>query len=136
MKAAVGAQYDQAARALANTLRSHVETIAIADAVVHMANPKTSAHPGCAMIDLHRGALVFGGGDACHEGARMQADRHGIPCYSVEYRMPPHHPHPCALDDCLTACRHVLDRSTPLKSSSQVAQRVGTSPVALMLRHA
>lgn len=113
IKAAADAQYAKAVRGLADTVRSTVETIAIESAVVHVAKPKTETHPNGAFIDLHGGALVMGGGEACRVGAQMQADRHGILAYGVDYRMPPEHPFPAALDDCMAAYRYVLGRHDP-----------------------
>lgn len=43
----------------------------------------------------------------------MQADQHGVVCYGVDYRMPPEHPYPAALDDALAAYRYVLERHAP-----------------------
>lgn len=113
IKTAVDAQYAAAVKGLAGSLRSHVETIGVEGAIVHVATPDAPYRPDCAYIDLHGGALVFGGGDACRAGAQMQADQHGVRCYGVDYRMPPEHPYPAALDDCLAAYRHVLDRHSP-----------------------
>lgn len=45
----------------------------------------------------------------------MQADQHGVRCHGLDYRMPPSHPYPAALDDFLTAYRHVLDHHPPDK---------------------
>jgi acetyl esterase/lipase len=41
------------------------------------------------------------------------ADRIGIPVLSVDYRMPPAHPFPAALEDAVAAWRGVLERHAP-----------------------
>ena len=110
MRAEADRYYADALRGLAATLRSSVETTTIGTAVVHVAVPDEVRLAEAAYIDLHGGALVMGGGEACRIGARMHADRHGIVCYGVDYRMPPEHPYPAALDDCVATYRHVLDR--------------------------
>ncbi|WP_010217607.1 alpha/beta hydrolase [Sphingomonas sp. PAMC 26621] len=112
LKTAADAHYATAMEALAGTLRSTVETVTIAETTIHVATPvagpEATFKTGRAYIDLHGGALVFGGGLACRVGARMQANQHGMRCYGVDYRTPPEHPFPAALDDCLVAYRHVL----------------------------
>lgn len=113
IKAAADAQYAQAVKGLAGNLRSTVQTVHVGDATIHVATPPEPFDPQRAYIDLHGGALVFGGGDACRVGAQMQADQHGVTCYGIDYRMPPEHPFPAALDDCLAAYRHVLERHAP-----------------------
>ncbi|MGY2735926.1 alpha/beta hydrolase [Sphingomonas sp. UYP23] len=124
LKTAADASYATAVEALAGTLRSTAETITIGEATItigeatitigeatiHVATPVTPSDPARAYIDLHGGALVFGGGSACRAGARMQADQLNVRCYGVDYRTPPAHPFPAALDDCVAAYRHVLDR--------------------------
>ena len=84
-----------------------------ARATIHVATPESVTQPGGAYLDFHGGALVFGGGEACRVQARMQADRYGVRCYGVDYRMPPEHPYPAALDDAIAAYRHVLERHAP-----------------------
>ncbi|WCM27486.1 alpha/beta hydrolase [Sphingomonas sp. QA11] len=113
MKAAVDLHYATAVKELAGSLRSSVETIGLGDATVHVATPEAVTFADGAYIDLHGGALIFGGGEACRAGARMQADQHGVVCYGVDYRTPPEHPYPAALDDCMVTYRHVLDHHRP-----------------------
>lgn len=110
IKVMADARYAVAVKALAGSLRSNVETIEIGAATMHMASPEAPFPVECAYIDLHGGALVVGGGEACRAGAQMQADHHGVLCYGVDYRMPPEHPYPAGLDDCLTVYRYVLER--------------------------
>ncbi|NID04937.1 alpha/beta hydrolase [Luteibacter jiangsuensis] len=113
MKAAVGGQYANALKGLAGRTQSTVETIATGAATVHVATPVALKASNGAYIDFHGGALVFGGGEACRTGAQMQADQHGVLCYGVDYRMPPEHPFPAAVEDGVSAYRHALERHGP-----------------------
>lgn len=85
IKAMADAQYAAAVKRSHVGMRSDVETIKVDDASIQIATPEALTWPKCAYIDLHGGALVFGGGDACRAGARMQADQHGARCYGVDY---------------------------------------------------
>lgn len=134
IKAAVDAQYAAALRGLAGTLRADVETIRTGDATIHVATPVAVADPACAYLDFHGGALVFGGGEACRAQARMHADRHGMRCYGVDYRMPPAHPYPAALDDAIAAYRHVLESHAPARVIVGGRSAGGNLAVALLLR--
>lgn len=113
VKAAVDGRYAAAVKGLAGQLHSTVETVTAGNATIHVATPPERADVNRAYIDFHGGALVFGGGDTCRVGAQMQADHHGVRCYGIDYRMPPEHPYPAALDDGLSAYRHVLERHRP-----------------------
>jgi acetyl esterase/lipase len=108
IKVGANAQYAAAVERLAGGLRASVETVRTGATVIHVATPPELDRPDLAYIDLHGGALVFGGGDACRVGAQMHADQHHVRCYGVDYRTPPEHPYPAALDDCLAAYRYVL----------------------------
>lgn len=90
--------------------KGKLETLHLGTTTVHVATPENIRHRDCVFIDLHGGALVFGGGDSCRESARMQAERHGMICYGIDYRMPPDHPYPAALDDCMATYRHLIQR--------------------------
>ncbi|QGZ65369.1 alpha/beta hydrolase [Paraburkholderia acidisoli] len=110
LKAAADAQYGAALASLAGQLRSSVETVEVEGATVHVATPAEPGADDAIYVDLHGGALVMGGGAACRTGAQMQADQLGLRCWGIDYRMPPEHPYPAALDDCLAVYRRLLQR--------------------------
>jgi epsilon-lactone hydrolase len=113
IKAAADGQYAAAVKGLVGTLRASVETVRTEDVTIHVATPDAVTKADCAYVDFHGGALVFGGGEACRAQARMQADQHGVLCYGVDYRTPPEHPYPVALDDAVAAYRYALERHAP-----------------------
>lgn len=57
---------------------------------------------------IHGGALVLGGGEACRFMAKGTALGLGAKLYAVDYRMPPHHPYPTPLQDCLEGYHYLL----------------------------
>jgi acetyl esterase/lipase len=134
VKAGADAHYAASVGRLAGTLRSSVATIDMGNATAHVAQPDRPNHANCAIIDLHGGALIVGGGDACRIGAQMQSDRHGVTCYGVDYRMPPEHPYPAALDDCMAVYRHVLDNHAPERVVIHGRSAGGNLAVAMLLR--
>ncbi|MFM0739218.1 alpha/beta hydrolase [Paraburkholderia xenovorans] len=109
-KAAADAQYGAAVAQLAGQLRAAVETVQIDDATVHIATPTSAVADDLIYVDLHGGGLVFGGGDVCRIGAQMQAEQLGLRCWGIDYRMPPEHPYPAALDDCIAVYRRLLQQ--------------------------
>ncbi|MEN4903265.1 alpha/beta hydrolase [Luteimonas sp. TWI1437] len=130
----VDSQYAAAMKGLAEHLRARVDTLILGEAEIHVATPDASAHPQRACIDLHGGALLFGGGEACRVSAQQQADRYGARCYGVDYRLPPEHPYPAALDDCLAAYRHVLTQHAPTDIVLIGRSAGGNLALAMLLR--
>lgn len=110
VKAAVDANYARMLAGATDEPKATVGTTRFEDAVVHVGTPAAMAVPDAVYLELHGGALVFGGGDACLHGARVQADQLGMTVWSIDYRLPPKHPYPAALDDCLAVYRAALDR--------------------------
>jgi acetyl esterase/lipase len=64
-------------------------------------------------LDIHGGALVIGGGEACRLMGSVWALTTGMIHWAVDYRMPPLHPYPTPLDDCMAVYRALLERRAP-----------------------
>ena len=64
-------------------------------------------------LDIHGGAFIYGGGEACRAMGIGTATRVGARVWAVDYRMPPDHPFPAGLDDCLVAYRALLQDRGP-----------------------
>lgn len=121
-----------AARAAGST--AAVETTTIGGALVYVATPKDLERQDRAYLDIHGGGLVHGGGEPCRLGAVLAAWQHGVRAYAVDYRMPPEHPYPAALDDCLAAYRGLLDRYSPNNIIVGGGSAGGNLAAALVLR--
>ncbi len=61
-----------------------------------------------ALLYFHGGGLVILGGEPTALFARMEAFANRCKVYAVDYRNPPDHPYPAALDDCVTVYRELL----------------------------
>jgi epsilon-lactone hydrolase len=85
-------------------------------------------------LDIHGGALIIGGGDACRVMALQAAARVQLPTWSVDYRMPPDHPYPAALDDCVAVYRQLLDVRPPERIIVGGGSAGGNLAAALVLR--
>lgn len=59
-------------------------------------------------LELHGGGFTLGGGELCRQSGMTTASKYGITTWAVDYRMPPDHPFPAALDDCIDAYRALL----------------------------
>ena len=85
-------------------------------------------------LDIHGGALIVGGGDICRHTGMFAALRAGVRTYAVDYRMPPDHPYPAALDDCLRTYCALLETHTPQDIIVGGLSAGGNLAAALMLR--
>jgi acetyl esterase/lipase len=86
------------------------------------------------LLDIHGGALVGGGGEACQLMSSISAQRTGLRTWSVDYRMPPDHPYPAPLDDCVTVYRALLERADAARIVVSGASAGGNLAAATMLR--
>jgi epsilon-lactone hydrolase len=85
-------------------------------------------------LELHGGSLIFGGGDlAWMMAAGKAANRNGI-TWVPDYRMPPLHPYPAALEDCLAVYRHALTQRPPSKIIVSGSSAGANLAAALVLR--
>ena len=64
-------------------------------------------------LDIHGGALIIGGGEACRLMASAGAAATGMITWAPDYRMPPLHPYPTSLDDCMAVYRALLEVRPP-----------------------
>jgi acetyl esterase/lipase len=85
-------------------------------------------------LELHGGGFVMGGGEACRAMGSMMAARVGLHTWAVDYRMPPDHPYPAALDDCFTVYRALLREREPHEIVIGGGSAGGNLSVALGLR--
>jgi acetyl esterase/lipase len=109
-----------------------VHTFAIrADGVA--AGP-TAGHDSPIYLDIHGGALIMGGGDACRMMGSGTALMNRMITWAVDYRMPPRHPYPAALDDCIAVYRALLQQRTPQDVIVGGASAGGNLAAALLVR--
>jgi len=85
-------------------------------------------------MDIHGGGLVYGSGDACRVMAVLSEARSAMWTWSLDYRMPPAHPFPAALDDCMTVYRALLAITGPERIVVGGASAGGNLAAALLLQ--
>ncbi|MFA7603131.1 MAG: alpha/beta hydrolase [Novosphingobium sp.] len=85
-------------------------------------------------LDIHGGALIMGAGEVCKAMALGTASRLGVRVVAVDYRMPPDHPFPAGLDDCLAFYRMLLRDHDPSQIIVGGASAGGNLAAATILR--
>jgi len=118
-------------------LQADVAARAMGGAPVHVATPRGERlrDPRHVLLDIHGGALLFGGGEAnVRFSAASMALRTGCVAYSLDYRVPPDHPYPAALDDCMAVYKALLAERPPREIVFSGASAGGNLAAALVLR--
>ncbi len=106
-KATANADLDQIASGFGVSIeKDEIEGVTVYRVTPAKVDPR---HTGHLFLHVHGGAYVVNGGDASVTEAAIVAARAGIPALSVDYRMPPEHPFPTAVDDVETVYRHLLE---------------------------
>ena len=85
-------------------------------------------------LDIHGGALIMGAGEVCKAMATGSACRLGVRVVAVDYRMPPDHPYPAGLDDCLAFYKALLRDHAPAEIIVGGGSAGANLAGALMLR--
>ena len=91
------------------TLQNHSEraetltAYALGRQVPVRAVPPAAGAARGAYLHIHGGGWMLGAADMQDETLEQTADRTGLLCLSVEYRLAPEHPYPAGPDDCETA---------------------------------
>ena len=102
-------------RAMLAQSDADVEKASMGGVTVYVATPRQMAAGagGKAHLYIHGGGWAFMGGEACGGQGAQQAARLGYRTYSVDYRTPPSHRFPAALDDCVRVYRELLKTYRP-----------------------
>lgn len=85
-------------------------------------------------LDIHGGALIMGSGACCRAMGTRAMARVGVRTVSVDYRMPPDHPYPAALDDCVAVYGALLREHDPAHLIVGGSSAGGNLAAALVLR--
>ena len=122
--------------ASAADLPASVEATRIADVDVFVITPAgaDAGDDAPVLLDIHGGALIAGGGEACRLMATSAATRAGLHTWSVDYRMPPDHPYPAPLDDCVAVYRALLEQRPPERIVVDGGSAGGNLVAAMLLR--
>jgi acetyl esterase/lipase len=85
-------------------------------------------------LDIHGGALIMGAGEVCKAMALSSATMVGARVIAVDYRMPPDHPYPASLDDCVAVYRALLEERDPAEIIVGGGSAGGNLCAAMLLR--
>lgn len=132
------AQMDEAVLAMVGAASAQMPVDAVErdanGARVFVLTPQGLPEGGGVVLDLHGGALILGGGDLCRIMCAGTALQLQVKVWAVDYRMPPAHPYPAALDDCLAAYRALLNEYPADKIIVSGGSAGGNLAAALVLR--
>ncbi|HTZ69163.1 MAG TPA: alpha/beta hydrolase [Acetobacteraceae bacterium] len=113
------AHMDEAGLAGLTMIGQHVDAeitkIEAGGVAVYVATPRGANDDGAVYLDVHGGALLWGGGACCGAMGRISAGLVRAAVWAVDYRMPPDHPYPAAVKDCVAAYRALLRERPPEK---------------------
>lgn len=127
---AVIAQMDAQALAIKPVLEAmfpHTSELRqIAGVTVREITPATfdPAKSGLLLVHFHGGGYTMNGGEASTGEAVLAAHYSGLKAISVDYRMPPEHPFPAAVDDALAVWR-ALAAERPATSMGVIGTSAG-----------
>lgn len=112
-----------------------VEEMSVAGVAVYAVTPADlDPEDSRVYLDIHGGAFIVGGGEVCRAVAIMTARKFGMRVWSVDYRMPPDHPHPAAVDDCVAVYRALVGEYRPEEIVVGGVSAGGNLSAALILR--
>lgn len=86
------------------------------------------------VLELHGGGLLMCGGELCRTLGIVAAARYQRRSWAVDYHMPPDHPYPASLDDCIAAYRALLRERLPSEIIISGGSAGGNLAAALLLR--
>lgn len=118
-------------------LKADVEMRTMGGAPVYVATPQGERllDRRHVMLEVHGGGMVFGSGaENMRFDAAAIALRTGRVTYALDYRVPPEHPFPAALDDCVAVYRALLEEKQPSEIALIGTSGGGNLAAALLLK--
>ncbi|ABW12650.1 Alpha/beta hydrolase fold-3 domain protein [Parafrankia sp. EAN1pec] len=114
---------------------ARVDDLDVDGAHVYVVTPDgLAADDGRVYLEIHGSGFIAGGGAMCRSMAVDTARQVRATVWSVDYRMPPDHPYPAALDDCLAVYRALLRDRRPEQIVVGGPSAGGNLAAALILR--
>ena len=86
------------------------------------------------LVHVHGGGYVFGPGEAGLPEAMLLASFGGYKVVSVDYRMPPDHPYPAAMDDAMAVWKEMVKKHKPRNMAIFGTSTGGAMTLAMVLR--
>lgn len=102
---------------IAAALGAKIREIKIAGVTCYRVDPKEvpESNQGRLLVHLHGGAYVLGSGIGAAQEAVLVATVCKTPAISVDYRVPPKHPFPAALEDSVAVWKELIQTYKPGK---------------------
>src|SRR5436853_653476 len=86
------------------------------------------------LVHVHGGGYVFFPGESGTREAILMAGYGKFKIVSIDYRMPPDHPYPAAMDDAMAVWKEVVKTSDPKKTAIFGTSTGGGMTLAMVLR--
>jgi epsilon-lactone hydrolase len=86
------------------------------------------------LVHVHGGGYVYGPGEAGTGEATLMAAYGGFKVISIDYRMPPDHPYPAAMDDAMAVWKAAIQMQDPRKMAIFGTSTGGGMTLAMILR--
>jgi len=116
--------------------RARVDTRTVDGVLVHVGTP-VAPRPErreWLRITVHGGALLYLGGAFARAEAALLALQSGCEAWSVDYRVPPDHPYPAAVDDVIAVYRAALATRAPQRIAISGGSAGGNIAAAAVLK--
>lgn len=122
--------------ALREALRVKVEPMTIDGVKAHMVTPETipPENRNRLLVHIHGGCFVSLPGESGTGEAIFMAGFGRFKVISVDYRMPPDHPYPAALDDAMTVWKAATKMAAPKNMAIFGSSAGGNLTLAMILR--
>jgi acetyl esterase/lipase len=138
-KAQVNAGYEATMKslpALREALGVKVEPITLDGVKAYMVTPSSipPQNRNRLLVHVHGGCFVSFPGESGTAEAIYMAGLGGFKVISVDYRMPPDHPYPAALDDAITAWKAATRMASPKNMAIFGSSAGGNLTLAMVLR--